>query len=153
MIRSGVYMMWGYNWRSKWLGTKVEKGQSDRHPCKTCTKKIAVQRYKKFALQCSLWIKSKFLEFEFIGVLRHMQRYFSHICDGTDVQADEVEMQESEQLEPNPAEAVQKKNRFKVLSEKDLAKLEAHRQSVATKRNTKRGVNLFEVFYNGSVER
>ena len=23
-----------------------------------------------------------------IGVLRHMQRYFSHICDGTDVQAD-----------------------------------------------------------------
>ena len=27
-------------------------------------------------------------EFEFIGVLRHMQQYFSHICDGTDVQAD-----------------------------------------------------------------
>ena len=26
--------------------------------------------------------------FEFIGVLRHMQRYFSHICEGTDVQAD-----------------------------------------------------------------
>ena len=25
---------------------------------------------------------------EFIGVLRHMQQYFSHICDGTDVQAD-----------------------------------------------------------------
>ena len=25
---------------------------------------------------------------EFIGILRHMQRYFSHICDGTDVQAD-----------------------------------------------------------------
>ena len=25
---------------------------------------------------------------EFIGVLRHMQRYFSQICDGTDVQAD-----------------------------------------------------------------
>ena len=25
---------------------------------------------------------------DFIGVLRHMQRYFSHICDGTDVQAD-----------------------------------------------------------------
>ena len=25
---------------------------------------------------------------EFIGVLRHMQRYFSHICDGTDLQAD-----------------------------------------------------------------
>ena len=24
----------------------------------------------------------------FIGVLRHMRRYFSHICDGTDVQAD-----------------------------------------------------------------
>ena len=22
------------------------------------------------------------------GVLRHMQRYFSYICDGTDVQAD-----------------------------------------------------------------
>ena len=29
-----------------------------------------------------------FLSFEFIDVLRHMQRYFSHICDGTDVQAD-----------------------------------------------------------------
>ena len=28
------------------------------------------------------------VEFEFIVVLRHMQRYFSHICDGTDVQAD-----------------------------------------------------------------
>ena len=27
-------------------------------------------------------------EFEFIGVLRHMQRYFSHICDGKDVKAD-----------------------------------------------------------------
>ena len=27
-------------------------------------------------------------EFEFVGVLRHMQRYFSQICDGTDVQAD-----------------------------------------------------------------
>ena len=27
-------------------------------------------------------------EGEFIGVLRHMQRYLSHICDGTDVQAD-----------------------------------------------------------------
>ena len=25
---------------------------------------------------------------EFIGVLRHMQRYFSHICDDTDVQVD-----------------------------------------------------------------
>ena len=25
---------------------------------------------------------------EFIGVLRHMQQYFSHKCDGTDVQAD-----------------------------------------------------------------
>ena len=25
------------------------------------------------------------VEFEFFGVLRHMQRYFSHICDGTDV--------------------------------------------------------------------
>ena len=24
----------------------------------------------------------------FIGVLHHMQRYFSHICDGQDVQAD-----------------------------------------------------------------
>ena len=28
------------------------------------------------------------LSLSFIGVLRHMQRYFSHICDGTDVQAD-----------------------------------------------------------------
>ena len=28
------------------------------------------------------------IEFEFIGILRHMQRNFSHICDGTDVQAD-----------------------------------------------------------------
>ena len=27
-------------------------------------------------------------EFEFIGVLRHMERYFSYICDGTDVQVD-----------------------------------------------------------------
>ena len=27
-------------------------------------------------------------EFEFIGVLRHMQQYFSHICEGIDVQAD-----------------------------------------------------------------
>ena len=27
-------------------------------------------------------------EFEFIGVLRYLQRYFSHICDGTVVQAD-----------------------------------------------------------------
>ena len=27
-------------------------------------------------------------EFEFIGVLRHMQQYFTHICSGTDVQAD-----------------------------------------------------------------
>ena len=26
--------------------------------------------------------------FEFIGVIRHIQRYFSHICDGTDVHAD-----------------------------------------------------------------
>ena len=25
---------------------------------------------------------------ECIGVLRHMQQYFSHICDGTDVQAE-----------------------------------------------------------------
>ena len=30
----------------------------------------------------------KRIEFEFIGVLCHMQWYFSHICDGTDVQAD-----------------------------------------------------------------
>ena len=29
-----------------------------------------------------------FMEFEFIAVWRHNQRYFSHICDGTDVQAD-----------------------------------------------------------------
>ena len=27
-------------------------------------------------------------ECECIGVLRHMQRYFSYTCDGTDVQAD-----------------------------------------------------------------
>ena len=33
------------------------------------------------------WSQHKF-EFEFIGISRHMQRYFSHICDGTDVQAD-----------------------------------------------------------------
>ena len=32
--------------------------------------------------------KFKKLKSEFIGVLRHMRRYFSHICDGTDVQAD-----------------------------------------------------------------
>ena len=29
---------------------------------------------------CQVWV-------ELIGVLRHMQRYFSHKCDGTDVQA------------------------------------------------------------------
>ena len=29
----------------------------------------------------------RFVLIWFIGVLRHMQRYFSHICDGTDVQA------------------------------------------------------------------
>ena len=28
------------------------------------------------------------VELEFIGVLGHMQRYFSHICGDTDVQAD-----------------------------------------------------------------
>ena len=28
------------------------------------------------------------IEFEFIGVLRHMHWYFSYICDGTDVKAD-----------------------------------------------------------------
>ena len=28
------------------------------------------------------------LEFEFIDVLRHMRRYFSHIYDGTDEQAE-----------------------------------------------------------------
>ena len=33
-------------------------------------------------------LKEHAFEFEFIGVLCHMQRYFSHICDGTDVQAD-----------------------------------------------------------------
>ena len=31
-------------------------------------------------------------ECECIGVLRHMQRYFTYICDGTDVQADKVRM-------------------------------------------------------------
>ena len=30
----------------------------------------------------------QFIWREIFGVLRHMQRYFSHICDGTDVQAD-----------------------------------------------------------------
>ena len=30
----------------------------------------------------------KRIEFDFIGVLCQMQWYFSHICDGTDVQAD-----------------------------------------------------------------
>ena len=29
-----------------------------------------------------------FVEFEFICVLRHMERYFSYIFDGTDMQAD-----------------------------------------------------------------
>ena len=37
------------------------------------------------ALQLKNFIAFKF---EFIGVLRHMQWYFSHIYDGTDVQAD-----------------------------------------------------------------
>ena len=38
-------------------------------------------------IQLKCFTDKKF-EFEFIGVLRHIQRYFSHICDGTDVQAD-----------------------------------------------------------------
>ena len=33
-------------------------------------------------------LESNECKFEFIGVLCHMQRYFSNICDGTDVQAD-----------------------------------------------------------------
>ena len=49
---------------------------------------------------------------------------------------DEVEMQES-------AEAAKKPQRFKAMSEEDLLKLEEHRQSVSTKRNTKWGINLF----------
>ena len=55
-------------------------------------------------------------------------------------------MQESaEQLE-NPAvsaESAKKTTQFKVVSKEDLVKLEEHRQSVATKRNTKWGINLF----------
>ena len=43
--------------------------------------------YSMFLVACVSHIPLGF-EFEFIGVLRHMQRYFSHICDGTDVQAD-----------------------------------------------------------------
>ena len=40
-------------------------------------------------LQCCLQIFSNvYRRVEVIGVLRHMQQYFSHICDGTDVQAD-----------------------------------------------------------------
>ena len=39
-----------------------------------------------FILECLPRRKEGWVEF--IGVLRHMQRYFSHICDGTDVQAD-----------------------------------------------------------------
>ena len=39
-------------------------------------------------INCILNIVKVSLSLCFIGVLRHMQRYFSHICDGTDVQAD-----------------------------------------------------------------
>ena len=33
-------------------------------------------------------LKWRISECECIGVLRHMQQYFSYICDGTDVQVD-----------------------------------------------------------------
>ena len=40
------------------------------------------------AISSNVATNPNIVEFEFIGVLRHMQRYFSHICDATDVQAD-----------------------------------------------------------------
>ena len=43
--------------------------------------RIAVWRQFTVVALCLSWV-------EFIGVSSHMQRYFSHICDGTDVQAD-----------------------------------------------------------------
>ena len=50
-------------------------------------KNVTTKWYHILAIKvkrCLNW----YFEFEFIGVLRHMQRYFSHTCDGTDVQAD-----------------------------------------------------------------
>ena len=46
--------------------------------------------YNKFSIYLSSPMQSYLsLEFlEYIGVLRHMKRYFSHICDDTVVQAD-----------------------------------------------------------------
>ena len=44
--------------------------------------------YRPLFGKVSLIIQKDISTIEFIGALRHMQRYFSHICDGTDVQAD-----------------------------------------------------------------
>ena len=49
---------------------------------------LSVKKNEKGCLKVLKQAEAKRFEFEFIGVLRHMQQYFSHICDGTDVQAD-----------------------------------------------------------------
>ena len=58
-------------------------------------KKIRQQKQEKRVQRGRTWIKvfrtktkrrqESSTAVEFIGVLRHMQQYFSHICDGTDV--------------------------------------------------------------------
>ena len=42
----------------------------------------------KKSVEIAKWLSKKDVKFEFIGVLRHMRRYFSYTCDDTDVQAD-----------------------------------------------------------------
>ena len=54
-------------------------------------KRINAGENEEYQVQkaCNVKHLLSWVEFEFIGVLRHMQRYFSHnIYDGTDVQAD-----------------------------------------------------------------
>ena len=53
---------------------------------KSCIKTIIGNLIKTDVHVCETRIPQ--VEFELIGVLHHMQRYFSHICDGTDGQAD-----------------------------------------------------------------
>ena len=55
--------------------------------------KVKAEIASKLAINMTLFYRSVsnllcLMEFEFMGVLRHMQRYFSHICYDTDVQAD-----------------------------------------------------------------
>ena len=50
--------------------------------------RFAFERAKLHFVNLSVKFEHWYLKFEFIGVLRHMQRYFIHIYDSTDVQAD-----------------------------------------------------------------